>query len=254
MLVAELADIGFYAFEQNDDELAAYILQKDFDEAAFKKMLPGNAAYKIATIKEKNWNEEWESNFYPVIVEGFVGVRASFHDSIKNVKHEIIITPKMSFGTGHHATTHLMMESMQRLGFSGKTVLDFGTGTGILAILAEKSGASAVIAIDNDEWSISNARENITANECTSIVVQQRDNIKGLSGVDIITANINFNVLAENAADLVKALRDNASFLLISGILENDEEAIERRFQDCGLLKKETNLKSGWISILFEKQ
>ncbi len=254
VLISELADIGFYAFEQNSDELLGYISDKDFDENNFKATIPSGASYAIEAIENRNWNEEWESDFHPVVVGDFAAVRASFHNSIKNVAHEIIITPKMSFGTGHHATTFLMIESMQHVNFYDKSILDFGTGTGILAILSEKLGASSVTAVDNDEWSIINAMENISANESSRINVQRRDNIRGISNVDIIMANINLNVLMDNAGDLAKGLRDNASLLLISGILESDEQQIERTFFDFGLIKKETNLKLGWISILFGKQ
>ena len=128
-------------------------------------MLPENTIYKYSIIEDKNWNEEWESQLQPVTINNFAGIRASFHEPLKNVEHEIIITPKMSFGTGHHATTFLMVEQMEKINFKNKTVLDFGTGTGILAILAEKLGAASVLAIDYDEWSINNALENIEANQ-----------------------------------------------------------------------------------------
>ncbi len=125
-------------------------------------------SFSKTIIEETNWNQVWESNFDPVIVDDFVAVRAHFHEPIKNVQHEIVITPKMSFGTGHHATTYMMMQQMRELDFAGKNVFDFGTGTGVLAILAEKLGAQKVIAIDNDDWSIENADENVKRNNCTN--------------------------------------------------------------------------------------
>ena len=123
--------------------------------------------FKETLIPEANWNQVWESNFDPVIVDDFVAIRADFHEPVKGVSLEIIITPKMSFGTGHHATTYMMIEQMRELDFTGKSVFDFGTGTGVLAILAEKLGANKVIAVDNDEWSIENAEENFEKNNCT---------------------------------------------------------------------------------------
>lgn len=252
ILTAELAHAGFYAFEENDDELIAYVLQKDFYEEAFKKTLPAAVHYSVSEIEDKNWNKEWESSFDPVVVDDFVAIRASFHKPV-NAPYEIIITPKMSFGTGHHSTTLLMIQLMQKIDFANKRVLDFGTGTGILAILAEKLGASSIIAIDNDEWSISNARENTLANKCTKILLQKQDNTQQLPDVDIITANINFNVLASQAGNLGKILT-NESLLLISGILIKDEQSISEIFNEVGILKQLVLCKEEWVSILFKKQ
>ena len=134
---------------------------EDFHKVNLNAILPKNAIYKYSIIEDRNWNEEWESQLDPVVINNFVGIRASFNKPIKNVEHEIIITPKMSFGTGHHATTFLMIGLMKKINFKNKKVLDFGTGTGMLAILAEKLGATSVLAIDYDEWSINNALENI---------------------------------------------------------------------------------------------
>ena len=159
----------------------------------------------------------------------------------------------MSFGTGHHATTFLMIEMMQSGNFSGKSVLDFGTGTGVLAILAEKLGAASVIAIDYDEWSINNALENIEANECRNIIVDKRDTIKGISSVDIILANINLNVLAQNVRDFSAILKNKGS-VVISGILYTDEEQIASVFASNGFIKKQQLRKEDWIALRFENQ
>src|SRR5664279_3939273 len=152
ILIAALSESQFYAFEQEENSLLAYIKQEDFNEEKLKTLLPETVVYTYSVIEDRNWNEEWESGFQPITVHNFVGVRASFHEPLKNVEHDIIITPKMSFGTGHHATTFLMIELMEKIDFKNKRVLDFGTGTGILAILAEKLGAASVLAIDYDEW------------------------------------------------------------------------------------------------------
>ncbi|MEO6188596.1 MAG: 50S ribosomal protein L11 methyltransferase, partial [Ginsengibacter sp.] len=161
ILVANLSEIGFYAFDEegvnatrHEILLNAYINEADFSEKKIHELLGPGSQYSTEVLIEQNWNEEWESGFQPVCINSFAGIRASFHEPLKNVTHEIVITPKMSFGTGHHATTFLMVEQMEAIQFTNKTVIDFGTGTGVLAILAEKCGAAKVLAIDNDIWSI----------------------------------------------------------------------------------------------------
>src|SRR5689334_11761207 len=162
ILIAELSDAGYEGFEEGLNELKAYIPNENWNEAELIEVAERvGASWSKELIEETNWNQVWESNFQPVTVDEFVSIRAHFHEPVKGVKHEIIITPKMSFGTGHHATTSMMVRMMSQIDFHQKKVLDFGTGTGILAILAEKLGASEVVAIDNDDWSIENARENI---------------------------------------------------------------------------------------------
>lgn len=253
ILMAELSENNFYAFEQNEISLISYINEEDFNENNFKKLLPENATYKKSIIEEKNWNADWESQFQPVIINTFAGVRASFHKPLTGIEHEIIITPKMSFGTGHHATTFLMIELMQSIDFKNKKVLDFGTGTGILAILAEKLGAASVVAVDYDQWSIMNCSENIAANNCKHITIEQKSNIQGGSGVDIILANINLSVLKENAKHISTMLAEN-SVLLLSGILLSDEKNLASVFEKNGFVKKKLAQRKGWIALLFQKQ
>src|SRR6187397_408555 len=174
ILIAQLADAGYEGFEEKDNSLDAFINSKGFDtvilkEISFKYQTP----YTKEKIAETNWNQVWESNFEPVIVNDYVAIRADFHKPITNTKFEIVITPKMSFGTGHHATTYMMIEQMRCIDFTNKKVFDFGTGTGILAILASKLGASSVTAIDIDEWSIKNAEENFQKNNIQSVNLYQ---------------------------------------------------------------------------------
>src|SRR5579875_1868909 len=146
ILVSQLSEFEAVGFEQTENFLIAYFNEISFKSYDVIELLKGYS-FHVTTIEEKNWNEVWESNFQPVIVNNFCAIRAEFHEPIKNVEHEIIITPKMSFGTGHHATTYMMIEQMQQIDFKDKTVFDFGTGTGILAILAEKLGAKKITAI-----------------------------------------------------------------------------------------------------------
>ena len=158
-LVALLSNIFYDAFEEDGLQLKAFIKEEHFDEEALRQLLePYKATYATMAIQEQNWNEVWESNFAPVVVGDFCAIRAHFHPPFTNVQHEIIITPKMSFGTGHHATTYMMIDQMSGIDFKDRSVADFGTGTGVLAILAEKLGSSYVWAIDYDDWSINNAK------------------------------------------------------------------------------------------------
>ncbi|MEO8861827.1 MAG: 50S ribosomal protein L11 methyltransferase [Ginsengibacter sp.] len=253
IMIADLSELDYYAFEQIENTLLAFIKEEDFNEEKLKEIFFLPTTYKYSVIAERNWNKEWESDFKPIQVNNFAGIRASFHQPIENVVYDIVITPKMSFGTGHHATTFLMIVLIEKITFKNKTVLDFGTGTGVLAILAEKMGAASVVAIDYDEWSIHNALENIETNKCKNIIVEKRDNIKGLSSVDIILANINLNVLQNNAKEL-SALVIAGSFLILSGFLEKDESSIISTFIKNGFSKKEIFEKEGWIALLLEKR
>ena len=204
-------------------------------------------------IKEENWNEQWESQVKPVIIKGFVAIRPSFSPAIKNVKYDLIITPKMSFGTGHHPTTHLMIELMELIDFKNRSVIDFGTGTGVLAILAEKCGASNIIAVDYDEWSIKNAEENIHANNCDRVKLKQQDDFSGINQVDIVLANINLNVIKE-VADSIGSIARTGTILLVSGFLDNDGKAMENIFEGKSFVKLKSKTFGGWLAIVFEKK
>src|ERR1700744_1567388 len=197
ILIALLASLGYEGFEQQQTALQAFLPEEQFDAAALESLLEqqGAPAYTIQHLEERNWNEEWEKSFQPVRVDDFCAVRAHFHTPMPGVTHELVITPKMSFGTGHHATTYMMLQGMQYLDFQGRRVLDFGTGTGVLAILAERLGASAVVAVDNDDWSIDNARENLAANHCTRTRILKTDTTPASGPFDIILANINKHVI-----------------------------------------------------------
>ena len=248
ILIAELSDMKFYAFEEEHNMLTAYISKEDFNESELKNILSEKNIYKIIPVENTNWNAKWESEFEPVIVNDFVAVRASFHQPIKSVMHEIIITPKMSFGTAHHPTTFIMLQEMKKIDFKNKTVLDFGTGTGILAILAKKLGAKKVTAIDNDEWSITNAEENFSANDITDIELLKKDNLTGLGTYDIILANINLNIILLNIDQIKLASRE--TLLLLSGFLKKDEQKIIENFTAKGFGFEKTNEKEDWICIL----
>ncbi len=253
ILIAELSEINYEAFEEEENVLSAFIKEEFFNEVEINKILiPKNIHYAKLIIEETNWNTKWESEFEPVVVENFVAIRAAFHKPIYGVKHEIIITPKMSFGTGHHATTYLMLQQMQYLSFLDKTVLDFGTGTGILAILAKKLGAKRVIAIDNDEWSINNAKENFVTNNCSDVVLLQKDNLNNLEIFDIILANINLNVVTNSIEGFSVASHQSSHFLL-SGFLSSDEPVLIDAFSKQNFKNILTSNNREWISMLLTK-
>jgi ribosomal protein L11 methyltransferase len=249
ILIGKLSQLAATGFEQTDTGLIAYFEEEHFNSYEVNTVIK-DLLFTISIIKEQNWNALWESNFEPVIVADFCGIRAHFHEQIKNVAHEIIITPKMSFGTGHHATTFMMIEEMSQLNFKNKTVLDFGTGTGILSILAEKLGAANIAAIDNDAWSIDNAKENLERNNCKKTELQL-SSIIPFQSFDIILANINKNVILENREKLKKACNKKTTILL-SGLLSEDEKEVVKVFEenDFKLIKK--SMKANWICLVFQ--
>lgn len=251
MLIAQLNELDFNGFEEGENSLTAFIEEEKFDEEKLKQIISTHSlSYEKKFIQQKNWNEEWEKNFEPAIVDDFVAIRAEFHQPIKNVEHEIIITPKMSFGTGHHATTYTMIQQMRNIDFNNKTVFDFGTGTGILAILAEKLGAKNIIAIDNDEWSINNAKENVERNNCMCIQLFLSSILSSKEKFDVVLANINKNVILDNFKNLKNLLSQNGQ-LLVSGLLVEDEADIIAAAVK-NKLKHTTRIGSNkWISIKF---
>jgi ribosomal protein L11 methyltransferase len=253
LLVAALSEAGFDGFEQEEETLKAFVPAAAFNEEAVKAIAADTgSSYAQSTIEETNWNAVWESNFAPVIVDDFVGIRAHFHEPIVEVVQEIVITPKMSFGTGHHATTHLVIQQMRNIDFANKQVFDFGTGTGVLAILAEKLGASKILAIDNDDWSIENAAENAERNSCTKIVLQKAFDASGAERYDVILANINKNVILDNLKFLSTQLVPGG-ILLLSGLLIADEADIKDAASVFQLIHQQTEVRNGWICMQFIK-
>ncbi|HXB44935.1 MAG TPA: 50S ribosomal protein L11 methyltransferase [Puia sp.] len=250
ILVAQLDACGFLGFEQTDSYLLAYVQAKGFPVAEFKKIIADNGVgYSKKIMAPKNWNHQWEKNFEPVQVEDFCGIRAPFHPPFKGVMHDVIITPKMSFGTGHHATTFLMIQAISNLECKEKIILDFGTGTGLLAIVAEKCGAKKIIAIDNDDWSIKNAAENIKANDCSKITVLKGETIEEKCRFDIIFANINLSVILRHFHSFKQHLCVQG-VVVISGILSGDYEEIEKEARCNGLRIISKQEKENWICIV----
>lgn len=250
IMIAVLSEMGSNGFEEEGDDMKAYVEKELFDAEYFKAIAEqNNVTYSLSEIQEQNWNSIWESQFEPVVVDNFAAIRASFHAPITSVQFEIVITPKMSFGTGHHATTFMMMQQMARLNFTDKEVFDFGTGTGILAVLAEKMGARELLGIDNDDWSIENARENVAANGCTKIEIEKKDHPATGKLFDIILANINKNILLAYMTDLAAQLKKGGTILL-SGLLEEDEKDIKEAVLAAGLNPLETVKREKWICMV----
>ncbi len=253
ILIAQLAEVAYDGFEQKDKILKAFIPAKDFDENVLNEIAKSHGfPFTKSVIKETNWNAAWESSFQPVVVDDFVAIRADFHEPVKGVEQEIIITPKMSFGTGHHATTYLMIQQMRQIDFTGKTVFDFGTGTGVLSILAEKLGAAAVTAVDNDDWSIENTVENLQRNSCSKVNVIKADSIIPGQQYDIILANINKNVIQGNFSSLAGQLSPNGTILL-SGLLKEDENDILMTASNFPLVFIVKQTRNNWIALRFTR-
>ncbi len=258
LLVAELAELPFDSFLEEDGFLKAYIPAGALPDSkgSVDALLAarGVEGARYIEIETQNWNAVWESQFPPVEVEGKLVIRAPFHTPAGGDIREIIIMPKMSFGTGHHATTWLMSAEMLSHDFSGKRVLDMGSGTGVLAILAAKMGAEAVDAVDIDEWAYNNSMENIAANGVEALVHPILGDAGAIRGgrYDVILANINRNILLADMPAYIETLVPEGE-LIVSGILESDIAAIERRAVELGMRPSGQRIKEGWAVLSFRQ-
>jgi ribosomal protein L11 methyltransferase len=253
LMIALLSEAGYDGFEETNETLHAFIAENEFDEMKLKEILhPFSLSYSIEIIAPKNWNAEWESNYEPVIVDDFAAVRAHFHEPITSVQHEIIITPKMSFGTGHHATTWQMIKLMQQVDFRNKHVFDYGTGTGVLAILAEKLGATYVLAVDYDDLCIENATENIETNLCTTIAIKKADAPPTDQLFDIILANINRHILLQNMKAMSHILIADG-FLFVSGFYKEENQLLIDEATKNNLQLIQSSDRHNWSSLIFQK-
>ena len=252
ILTAMLPEFGFHGMEEFENSITAYAPETECDVELLHNYLKStNLNYLLSEIPEQNWNAQWESNFDSVIIPGKIHVRAHFHPRLDGFEHEITITPKMSFGTGHHATTSMMMKAMIDLNFLGKSVLDFGTGTGILAILAAQRGCDKVIAIDNDEWSINNTIENAEMNQVSELIdIRLADNLVDIPQSDIILANINKHVLIAHVHAINTILNTNGN-LILSGLLSTDYEDIITIYAPFFGMPLHVLEENGWICIVF---
>lgn len=254
ILIAELSYAGFESFVETEDGVTAYI-QKDewradiLDDIQILKSDDFEITHTFEEIEQTNWNQEWEKNFNPIIVDNVCAVRAPFHDKF-DTEYDIIVEPKMSFGTGHHETTHMMIQHILKNDFEDKSVLDMGCGTGVLAILAELKGAKPIDAIDYDNWCYLNSLENVERNNCKHITAIEGDASAIKNKYDIIIANINRNILIQDMSTYVSCL-NNGGILFLSGFYE-DDIAIIRQECEKYLLKFEEKLeRNNWVSLKF---
>jgi len=255
ILIAELGEEGFESFVETEKGISAFIQKKDWHKDILKNIQILNSGefritFTYEEIEQVNWNTEWEKNFEPIRVNDTVSVRAPFHEKT-DLPYDIVIEPKMSFGTGHHETTHLMIQQLLNVDLTDKTVLDMGSGTGILAIMAELRGAKSVDAIDIDDWCYENALENATRNNCTKIRVFKGDAaLLAEKNYDVIIANINRNVLINDLPVYYKCL-NKGGVLLLSGFYREDIPFIKKAATGLGLKESDVLEKNNWISLKF---
>lgn len=259
ILQAEISEAGFDTFMEIENGFEAYAEQENFDKNILHEIQQRYSALTPLTfyqdkIEKKNWNEEWEKNYEPVIVDDSVIIRAGFHQPAKNYPHDIIITPKMSFGTGHHQTTHLMVKTQLEMDHANKVVMDAGCGTAVLAIMASKLGAKKIEAFDIDEWSVINGKENAEVNNCGNINIRQ-GKISDLTfedNFDIILANINKNILLQEMHQYAAYLKPGG-LLLLSGFYDQDIPDLLKAANQYSLTQVKSHEREKWVSLLLKK-
>lgn len=258
VLIAELSEIGFDSFVDTDKGFSAYISQDLFSKSELLELFSKyegmfKIEYDEKNIPQQNWNKEWESNFEPIDIVGQCYIRAPFHEPKPEYKYDIIIEPKMSFGTGHHQTTQLMMQKLITLDIKNSSLLDMGCGTGILAIAASQMGANPITAVDIDEWSYTNSIENLQKNNIENVVTH-KGGVEVVSGKTFFTilANINKNVLLNDMPSYTNLLEDKGS-LIMSGFFETDISELKAKAAELGLKFKNTMTESGWALVHFLK-
>lgn len=258
IVMAELGQIGYESFVETDEGLLAYIVEEQFDAAQLQQLVDDYQsmtpiAVEYQQLEPKNWNEEWEKNYQPIEVAGKIRVRASYHEPNPAFQYEIVIDPKMSFGTGHHETTTLVMEQQLSLDHHGKSLLDVGSGTGILAILGEMLGATKLTAFDIEEWAYLNAVENAEMNGCKHMTVFQ-GTIEDCphDTYDIVLANINRNILLREIPIYETFLKAGGT-MMVSGFYEFDIEDITQKAEEVGLKLVAQKTLNQWATLRFEK-
>lgn len=261
VLASELGEIGFDSFVPNELGLDAYILQHLFDESKLQQLLSDfpvdvtSINYIITQIESKNWNEEWEKNYFePIVIGEDCVIHSSFHKDVPKAKYDIVIDPKMAFGTGHHETTSLVIGQLLRMDLTGKTLLDMGCGTAVLAILAAMRGAKDIMAIDIDTWCTENSIENIAINNISGIEVKLggAELLKGLH-FDIVLANINRNILLTDMEKYAACLSVGGE-LYMSGFYVEDIPMIEVEANRNGLKLVDFNQKNNWVVVKTVKE
>jgi ribosomal protein L11 methyltransferase len=255
ILIAELSEMGYDSFWEQEEGFEAYILATAFDITSLEELVDkyedlGSVSFTSSRIEEKNWNVEWESNFEPIVVEDQCLVRADFHKIEQTFPYKIVINPKMSFGTGHHATTYLMLGWQLEIDHTQKKVMDAGCGTGILAIMAHLKEAHEIVAFDNNEWAVDNSRENFEINHCPQVkmFLGTVEDISEKEKFDIILANINRNVLLEEMPLYTARLKQDG-ILLLSGFYHYDAALIEEKANASGLFVRGQKERNDWVAL-----
>lgn len=257
ILIAELGNAGFESFVETNEGVTAYIQEDEWNENILEDIFilnssEFNISYDFKKVAQTNWNAEWEKNFNPIEVNNLVSVRAPFHEN-PNLQYDIVIEPKMSFGTGHHETTHMMIQHLIAIDVKGKKVLDMGCGTGVLAIFAEMKGAAPIDAIDIDNWCYLNSLENVERNNCKSITVFEGDAaLLSNKQYDIIIANINRNILLTDMEVYANCL-SAGGILLLSGFYEEDIPIIDAEVTKYGLKMNKKIERNNWVAIKYLK-
>lgn len=259
IIMAEIAEAGFDTFLETEKGFEAYVEMEKFDKEQLRYILEKYGeqtpvVFQQDRIEKKNWNEEWEKSYEPIVVEGKCLIRADFHKIDKRYPFELVITPKMSFGTGHHQTTYLMIKNQMDMDHRGKRIMDAGCGTAILSIMASKLGATEVEAFDIDEWSVSNGRENIEVNQCNNIRHQQGklSELDLPGSFDIILANINKNVLLEEM-NLYADYLNPSGLLLLSGFYVDDIPDLLHEGTKYGMNELKRDELEGWAALVLVK-
>ena len=261
VLSALCGEIGFESFVDIDGGIQAYVQASHFDEDALKDVLSSfpvegaSIRYEVKEMEDKNWNEEWEKHFFrPIVIGDRCVIHSTFHQDVPSAEYDIVINPQMAFGTGHHETTSLILEELLDTDLKGKSVLDMGCGTSILAILAAKRGAGPLTAIDIDDWCVNNSRDNIALNHVEGITVELGDAslLEGRAPFDVIIANINRNILLADM-DAYTATLPAGGRLVMSGILEADIPCIVEKAGTLGLDFGGKRLLKGWAAVRFTK-
>ncbi len=258
-VIAILGEAGFTTFEESEAGVSAYIAENEYDAALTAELMQlyfatNPISYTTEVIASENWNEEWEKNYPNLYIDHFCQVLPSFRTPLEGFAHTIIIDPKMSFGTGHHATTQMMMLNLKELKPKGTKVIDMGCGTAILAILAEQLGAKEILGIDNDPWCVENAGENLVLNHCqkTSLLLGGAEAIPTEAKYDIFLANINRNILMQDGASYVAHIPFDG-YLVISGFYEEDMLPLTLFFEDLAMTRIGRKEQNNWASLVFKK-
>ena len=255
IMIAELDIAGFDMMLETENGVEAYIEVEKQHSGLVDSLVKKYGSikgfhYSWENIQEENWNAEWEKNYEPVIIEEKCLVRADFHQIEGSFEHELIITPKMSFGTGHHATTYLMLSELMNINLEGKKVMDAGCGTGVLSIMAEKKGATEIFAFDIGEWCVENTEDNIEKNHCHNIQVALGtiDSVSISNTYDVLLANINKNVLIADMPQYAKYL-NKTGILLLSGFFVTDISDLEKEAKHNNFIIEHKEQKDGWAVL-----